>query len=110
MKFIAEWLSRIFAFLLLIWILMLVFSDTRCERVHRSSMPVMYSFRIFNAVGSNWMGTDTKISLLKLQIDWSLATEKVFERTVYSDVVNANGEANYQCNSNESKKQKEEPI
>lgn len=109
MKHIYEWISKGFAILLGIYVLSLIVTTDTCTRVHRSSIPVLYSFRLVDFLTQNWTSTDTKITMLKAEIASAVFIERIFEKTFGDVTKNESGDTVYVCNP-EVKKAEEQPA
>lgn len=98
MKFIGEFFSKVFAFLLIAYLASLLLTTDKCTKVHRSSLPVIYSFRLASLLSENWITQDTKIWMLKTQIESAIFVERLFEKTFTEVNKDRNGEVVYTCN------------
>lgn len=84
--------------MLVIYVAMLVLTSDPCTRVHRSSLPITYVFRLVGFIGEHWLSMDSKLALLKAQISTTLAAENFFEKTVYGVQLDDNNKEVYKCN------------
>lgn len=85
MSKIGDFIAWIFICLLLLWGAGLVFSADKCTRVHRAAWPVIYGMGLAESLAENWVGTGTKLQMLKYKANGAVAMQNVFERTVYGD-------------------------
>jgi hypothetical protein len=99
MKMISETISKAFAFCLVIYIASLIIAGDTCTRVHRSSLPIIYSFQAFSFFTKNWTSTETKISILRTEINSAIFFEKFFEKT-FGDTREVDSKTVYTCNPN----------
>ena len=106
MKHIFEFLSKIFAFLLVAYVVMLIVTPDPCVKTHRSSIPVLYFFRLVDTVTHNWTSDGFKITLLKAEIASAVSFEQFFEKTFEDVQKDAKGNVIYQCNPDQPKKEK----
>jgi len=105
-KHLLDLFSKFFAAVLVLFVVMLVLTSDPCNKVHRSSIPVLYTFRLVDYISQNWTSEDAKIWLLKAEIESALTTERFFEKTFTDVTRDKNGDVIYACNPESTKEKK----
>lgn len=85
MSKIGDFLGWVVASLLAIWILAMLFSNTPCQRVHRSAWPVELAFSAGQYLSKNWTGIDTQLVVVEWKVKSVLGARSLFEKTVYGE-------------------------
>lgn len=102
MKHILELISSAIALLFLVWALSMALAKDKCTVVHRSGLPILYTFQIAENLLSNWMSQDSMLGLLKLELNCVLGFEHFVETTFYgTSRINADGTKStvYSCST-----------
>ncbi len=101
MKHIGDLFSKIIAGLLILFVVMMVIPSEKCVKVHRASIPVVYTFELISLLGEHWMTKATALSILTWEYQSALFVEHFAEKTMYGIVETDNGTSTteaYTCN------------
>jgi len=82
---ISDFFAWALATSVLIWALAMIFASSDCQRVHRSAIPIEYSFTVVQYLSKNWTTVDTQISILEWKVAAVLDARSLFEKTIYGE-------------------------